>query len=257
MERKCANPRCWQFLSERVPPNINYCGYCLRKLRQLTAIFPDGDLENLVFLLHHGWANLVRVANLLGLNRRTVMGYRQKNLIPFQPRGKYAIVSLEELVKFALWRKRLINMSQAARIMRISYHTLKRLIALGIIKPDFRLPNRIRYFDKTRLRDKRRIIQEWQEQKKIRKIASAQTRKIKGALTTKEMAEILGMSLSGIWYQINQGRLAVFKRNGRVYAHQANFSQFCRLVTSNPGKAIGYTKQKAGNYLLTLSTVVD
>ena len=253
MERECANPRCFHLLSDRVSMSINHCGHCQRKLRQLAAVFPDGDLGDLFFLLHHGWANLIRVAHLLGLERRAVMGYRQKGLIRFEQKGKYAIATLEELVKFALWRKRLITMFQAARIMRVSYHTLKRLVCLGIVRPDFRSPNRIRYFDKTRLAEKKGIIQDWQGQKRARKIVSAQTKRLRYALSTMEMARILDMSLNGIWYQINQQRLVVFRCGRYVYATKRNFQDFCQKIAENHGGAIGYTKKQAQRYLDSLA----
>ena len=249
MERECANPRCLQRLSEKIPKNIIYCGYCQRKLRKLVLLFPDAKLHDITFLLEHGWANLIRVASLLGLERRTVMNYRKKGLIRFEQKGKYALATMEDLLRFARWRKRLITMFQAARIMRISYDTLKTLVQSKIIKPDFKSSNRLRLFDKTKLRGKRRTIEEWQRQKQTRKIASAQTKKFQFALTTRQMAAILKISLNGLWYQMRQNRLRVFRRGKNVYATKKNFERFCQLVAEGQVRTQGYTKKQAQNYL--------
>jgi len=226
-----------------------YCGYCQLKLRKLVAIFPEASLKDTVFLLENGWANLVLVASLLGLERRAVMVYRKKGLIPFAKKGKYAIASIEDLVRFALWRRRLLTMSQAARLLKVSYDTLKTLVSSGVISSDFKSATRIKYFDRRNLAKKREAIQTWQSQKKARKLASAQVPKIANALTVKEMARTLSMSSTGFWYQIGKGSLKVFRRGRFVYATNKKFILFCQSLVDGSVGAISFTRKKAKEYL--------
>jgi hypothetical protein len=226
-----------------------YCGYCQRKLRKLVAIFPEASLKDTVFLLENGWANLSRVASFLGLERRAVMVYRKKGTIPFVKKGKFAIVSMEDLLRFALWRRRLLTMSQAARLLKVSYDTFKTLVSSGIISPDFKSATRIKYFDRRNLARKREAIQTWQSEKKTRKFASAQVPKIANTLTVKEMARILSMSSTGFWYQIGKGSLKVFRRGRFVYASRRKFNLFCQSLVDGSVGTIGFTRKKAKEYL--------
>jgi len=252
-ERECANPRCSATLSELVPLSILYCGNCQLQFRKLSLLFPAANEDDLRQFFHQGQATLKQTARLLGMNRRTVMIFRQRGYLNFVQQGKYALISISDLLRFVLWKRELVLMSKVARILRISYEILKKMARQKLIRPTFQY-GRLKYFHQRSLTTILRRYHQWLglAGKRQRKIASAQIRVGRNRLSMKEIANRLGVSNSAVWARVIDGTI-IAKRNGRFWSSsQEEFIASCQVIVGKK-QAKSHLRKNAQKYLDSLA----